>query len=63
MLDTGDLHGSNSGAGQRRQQDAAQGVAQSGAVATLQGLDYILAVIAVVGVLNTLNAGLFDFYH
>ena len=48
---------------QRRQQNPAQGVAQGGAVAALQGLNHILAIGGVAGVFYALDAGLFDFYH
>jgi hypothetical protein len=63
MLDTGDLDGGHRGAGQRGQQDSAQGVAQGGAVAALQGLHHILAVGAVARNFLTFDAGLLDFYH
>ena len=63
MLDTGDLDGGHRGTRQRGQQNPAQGVAQSGAVAALQRLYHILAVRSVAGIFHTFDAGLFDFYH
>ena len=63
MLDTGDLDGGHRGTRQRGQQNPAQGVAQSGAVAALQRLYHILAVRSIAGILHTFDAGLFDFYH
>ena len=63
MLDTGDLDGGHRGARQRGQQNPAQGVAQSGAVASLKGLHHVLAVGGVAGILYTFDTGLFNFYH
>ena len=63
MLDAGDLDGSHRRAWQRGEKDAAQRVAQRGAIASLQRLHYIFAIGIIAGVLNTFDAGLFDFYH
>ncbi len=63
MLDAGDLDRGHRGARQGGQQDPPQGVAQGGAVASLQGLHDILAIGVVSGILHTVNAGLLDFYH
>ena len=63
MLHTGDLDGGSCGAGERREHNAAQGVAQRNAVSTLQRLDNVLAVRAVCGVFDTLDLGLFNFNH
>ena len=63
MLHACDLDGRDRRTGQGREQDAAQGITQRGAVTALQGLHHILAVGTVAGVLHTFNAGLLDFYH
>ena len=63
MLYAGDLDARRRRARQRGKQDAAQGVAQSGAIATLKRLNNKFAVRAVVGELFTVNTRLFDFDH
>ena len=62
------LHACNLDAGrcrtrQRGQQNAAQGVAQRGAISALQRLYDELAVGAVLGELLTVNTRFFDFDH
>ena len=63
MLNAGDLDRSSGVAGQTAQQNAAQGVAQSHAVATLQRLHNVHAVGSVVGRVHAGNARLFNFNH
>ena len=63
MLHACDLDGRDRRTGQGREQDAAQGITQRGAVTALQGLHHILAVGSVTGIFHTINAGLLDFYH
>ena len=63
VLDAGDFHRGHCGAGQRGQKNAAQGVANGGAVAPLQRLYDILAVGLLTHVFDALNARLLNFYH
>ena len=62
MLHALDMHRGHGSTGQGRQQDAAQGVAQRMAKATLQRFDDELAVLAVVANFDTFDLCLFDFY-
>ena len=63
MLDTGNFDAGGSGAGQRREQDAPQRIAQGRAVAALQRLHDILAVSHIAGSFDALDLRLFDFNH
>ena len=63
VLNAGDLDGSRRGAGQGRQQNSAQGVAQGGAVSALQRLYHIFAISAVLRRVKTFNTPLFNFNH
>jgi hypothetical protein len=63
MLDTSDLDRSSRGARQRRKQNSSQRVAQGGAVSSLEGFHYILAIGSIFCGVDAFNARLFNFYH
>ena len=63
VLHTGDLDGGRRSAGQRGKHNAAQGVAEGGAIAALQRLHHVLAVSDVTRGLDALDLGLFNFDH
>ena len=63
MLDAGDLDGGRGSPGQRREHNAAQGIAQRSSVTALQRLHDVLAVAGLAGSLDALNLGLFNFDH
>ena len=63
MLDAGDLDAGGRGAGQGREHDAAQRIAQGGAVAPFQGLYHIFSVGILSRGLYALDLGLLNFNH
>ena len=63
VLNACDLDAGSGSAGQRREHNAAKRIAQRDAVAALERLHDKFAVIAVLGIFQTLNLGLFNFNH
>ena len=63
VLHTVDLDGRRRSAGQRGKQNAAQGVAEGGAIAALQRLYHVLAISDVSRGLDALDLGLLNFDH